>query len=369
MVYESSLGNGVSGDYRGHSLGVRITIATLAAISWYNAVELVILVFVTFHRFRGLYFWSLLVSSAVGLVWYSLGFLLKFFGLVSVQAAWLPVTMLTIGWWCMVTGQSVVLYSRLHLVMRNPPVLRWVLRMIVVDAVLLHLPTTVLTYGANLHPANYAFVYGYSVMEKIQMTGFFLQETILSSLYIWETVRLLRMDPSREKRRIMYELIVINAVIILMDVVLLILEYMNNYIMETILKGTIYSIKLKLEFAVLGKLVRLVGRQQQQQAPSVVLPVSLPPAPTNFPDFVDSSRFTSDVTHAASPATLSSSSRRTNHPWMDADAVSIAMFEHSPSVRETRRSDLSVSWSGETKTSPVDFTERTKYSYSHDVER
>jgi hypothetical protein len=36
----------------------------------------------------------------------------------------------TIGWWSMVTGQSIVLYSRLHLVVSNQRVLRRVLIMI-----------------------------------------------------------------------------------------------------------------------------------------------------------------------------------------------------------------------------------------------
>jgi hypothetical protein len=53
------------------------------------------------------------------------------------------------GWITMVTGQSVVLYSRLHLVLRNPKVVRAVLWMIVVDAVMLHVSTTVVLFGSS----------------------------------------------------------------------------------------------------------------------------------------------------------------------------------------------------------------------------
>lgn len=55
-----------------------------------------------------------------------------------------------------------------------------------------------------------------------------------------------------------------------MDLVLLGMEAGSLYILETMLKGVVYSIKLKLELAVLGKLVRLVGssRSGSQQSSS-----------------------------------------------------------------------------------------------------
>lgn len=323
MANIDAAGDGITGGYTGASLGMKITIATLAGVTWYNAFELVTLVFVTFSQYHGLYFWSLLISSSVGLVPYSLGFLLKFFRLTS--ATWFSVTLLTIGWWCMVTGQSIVLYSRLHLVMSNPRFLRRVLAMILIDAVALHIPTTVLTYGTNLAKPHSGWSTGYNVMEKIQMTGFCIQEFIISGLYIFETVRMLRLDPDRTKRKIMYQLLIINTIIIILDLGLLVAEYMNYYIMETMLKGAVYSIKLKLEFAVLGKLVHLVHNHHVWKPESFS-------GPHDLPDFVDLTRVTSDVTHAPPP-----SSHRAPG-WMDADAVSIAMFEHSPPTNSSDNS-------------------------------
>lgn len=58
----------------------------------------------------------------------------------------------------------------------------------------------------------------------------------------------------------MYQLFAINVIIILMDITLLGVEFANLYIVESVLKGVIYSIKLKLEFVVLGKLVQFVTR-------------------------------------------------------------------------------------------------------------
>lgn len=355
MTNFTAAGDGITGGYTGTSLGIKVTIATLAGITWYNALELVILIFVTFAQYRGLYFWSLLVSSAVGLIPYSLGFLLKFFRLTS--ATWLSVSFLTVGWWCMVTGQSIVLYSRLHLVLSNQRVLRRVLIMILVDAVILHIPTTVLTYGSNLGPQGdrQPYITGYSVMEKIQMTGFCLQEFVISGLYIWETIRMIRLDPDRTKRKIQYQLLSINSIIIVMDLGLLVAEYRNYYIMETMLKGVVYSIKLKLEFAVLGKLIHLVQNH-------VWKPESFS-GPRELPDFVDATRITSDLTHAAP-----SHSRERGPSWMDPDAISIALFEHSPQYHP---SELSNSWRRETRihhrdgTTIIDFTNPFSRCESH----
>ncbi|OKL60482.1 hypothetical protein UA08_04143 [Talaromyces atroroseus] len=302
----SAPSNGITGGYTGHNLGLQIAMGTFTGVAWYNATELIVLIFVTFRQYRGLYFWSLLVSSALGVLPYSVGFLMKFFQLTS--ATWLSVTLLTVGW--------------------NPKILRPVLCMIIVNAILLHIPTTVLTYGSNFASSNTHYVNGYNVMEKIQMTGFCLQEFILSGIYIYETLGLLRGNPERGSRKIMYQLLVINLIIILMDVGLLVVEYMNFYVVETTLKGAVYSIKLKLEFAVLGQLIRLVRTHgwNNNPQPTITSESSHSLAPNALPDFVDASRIASDVTH---PTPRPSKSHQ--HPLDDdMDAISVAMFEHSP---------------------------------------
>lgn len=178
------------------------------------------------------------------------------------------------------SGQSVVLWSRLHLLTNSRRVLRWTLYMIIINGAILHSITTVLTFGSNSNELSptvlQRFVNGYSIMEKIQMVGFFLQELVLSVIYIRETIRLLRLGESVHRddvgsfddgtsqlrsasvRKIMYQILAINVIIIIMDLALLGVEFANLYLIETTLKGVVYSIKLKLEFAVLGKLVQIV---------------------------------------------------------------------------------------------------------------
>jgi hypothetical protein len=99
----------------------------------------------------------------------------------------------------------------------------------------------------------------YSVMEKIQMTAFTTQESIISGLYVYKTRWILSHTLQKSRsRRVMMQLIIVNALIILMDLTILGTEYANQYEIETTYKGALYSVKLKLEFAVLGQLMSLV---------------------------------------------------------------------------------------------------------------
>lgn len=87
-----------------------------------------------------------------------------------------------------------------------------------------------------------------------------LQELILSSIYVVETVRSLRgsLRP-QQSHQVLHQLILVNVIIVLMDVGLVSLEIASLYLLQIIVKGFIYSVKLKLEFAILTRLVTYVG--------------------------------------------------------------------------------------------------------------
>ena len=63
----------------------------------YNVLELLILIFCTFQRYSGLYFWSLVISSTA-IIPYCIAFICKFFNLIDGDARWISVVLLTIGW-------------------------------------------------------------------------------------------------------------------------------------------------------------------------------------------------------------------------------------------------------------------------------
>jgi hypothetical protein len=240
--------------YNGHYLtATGIVVITTNSISLYNAIELLLLIFVTFKRYEGFYFWSLLVAS-FGNIPYSLGYVISYFQL-TYSSVGLAIN--NVGWWLMVTGQSFVLYSRLHLVLSDKKILRAVLVMIIVDGIIFHIPSTILNFYSNYGADPLAAAEGYKVYEKVQMTGFCIQETIISGLYMWKTIQLLKILATPEARRTMWQLLIINMIIILMDVGLLAIEYRNLRVDEQVFKGAFYSIKVKLEYAILGKLVQI----------------------------------------------------------------------------------------------------------------
>ncbi|PGH23396.1 hypothetical protein AJ80_02506 [Polytolypa hystricis UAMH7299] len=200
-----------------------IIVGAFIAVAWYNSFELIALIFTYFKRYKS-----------------------------------------------MVTGQSMVLYSRLHLLLVSDKLLRLVLWMIIIDAIILHIPTAVVGYGTLYHPGNNSrFTKAYEVIERVEMTGFCVQEFTISCIYIWQTVLLLYTSSSGRGRSTMWQLIAINGIIIVMDIALLVVEYTNYWLTQIALKGMVYSIKLKFEFAVLTKMVG-IAMEHEERVPDFV---------------------------------------------------------------------------------------------------
>ncbi|KAJ5908427.1 hypothetical protein N7495_001109 [Penicillium taxi] len=247
---------GITGAYQGHSLAVQASVASLLGCAVYGALELIALIFSIFNGYRGLYFWSLLLSGLFGVIPDALGLAIKYFELGPI---WVAVTLSTSGWFIMVTGQSLVLYSRLHLVVLNTKVLRFVLCMIIFNAIVLSIPQIIASYGA-IYACRYQFGVFFNYWEKVQITTLFTQEVIISTIFIVQATRLLRLYPTLNKQRteIMHQLLAINAAIILMDISIVVLEFKGLFIIQTSLKCFFYVIKLKLEMAVLSRLASVV---------------------------------------------------------------------------------------------------------------
>lgn len=256
-------------------------VVVCVTLSFYNCIELLVLVLTSFRQWRGLYFWSLVIAS-VGVIPYCIGFLLEYFHLL---VFWASMLFSSIGWTMLITGQAFVLYSRLGLIVTDTKVLKAVKWMIIIDALVFHSGTTIIQYGTAYGSHRASFTRALYYMEKIQMTGFTVQEFIISGIYLWKTVQLLRMIQREGTRRVMWELFAINVVIILMDIALLAMEYKKLRAMERAFKSVIYSVKLKLEFAVLGRLVDLVQSSQR----------TLSHALADVGSFIDTSVSRSDI--------------------------------------------------------------------------
>lgn len=220
------------------------------------SIELLLLVYVTFKRHTGVYFWSIVITT-IGIVFQTTGYILK-----SFENTWpvvLVVIICKVGWVANVTGFSIVLWSRLHLVVRNPSILKWLLVLILVNGLVCHTPVVVFEFGlmTSHHDTYYRPM---QIMERIQQTVFTLQETVMSCLYIYHTRKFLKIGYPMQTRKVIGLLLLVQLLVIALDAVLTLFDYTDKFTLKCTLHPLVYSIKLKLEFIVLNQLQSLVKR-------------------------------------------------------------------------------------------------------------
>jgi hypothetical protein len=89
----------------------------------------------------------------------------------------------------MVPGQSVILYSRLHLVSRRYELPHFIRYLIIVIGITLCILTTISNFVSvyNLSPT---WNQEYNVVEPLQLAYFCAQEYFISVIYVAETVKL-----------------------------------------------------------------------------------------------------------------------------------------------------------------------------------
>lgn len=155
------------------SFPILMTMSGFIAVACYNSIEQFFLIFRTFRRRSGLYFWSMIAVS-FGIPFHVLPNIFRFFGTVP-NGNLAMSALLSVGWWLMVTGQSVVLYSRLNLVVASHRKLQVVLGMIIVVFLFVQLPCTALFLACNWPDEaialRYSPVYGMQLSSVASMTS------------------------------------------------------------------------------------------------------------------------------------------------------------------------------------------------------
>jgi hypothetical protein len=89
------------------------------------------------------------------------------------------------------------------------------------------------------------------------VTIFATQEITISGIYLHEVYRLFQPNsPFPEKRavRVMKQLALVNIILITMDIILLYFEWSELWGIWCAFKSLLYSVKLKVEFAILNQL-------------------------------------------------------------------------------------------------------------------
>ncbi|KAJ6436269.1 transposase [Purpureocillium lavendulum] len=247
--------------------GLKLLPAVLLAISLYSVLELNCTILATFRTWKSLYFWSLIVATN-GIAPYAIGTLLMY--ILQTHTLALNVLLIAIGLVSMITGQSVVLYSRLHLLFCSEFCLRLILAMIILNAFILHVPTIVLLCGARIN-YNPNLIFAYGIYEKVQGAGFALQELIISGLYIKNALSFFSLRDclnDNATRKVRNHLILVNTLIIILDITYVFLLAFLPYELETAFRPFVYSVKLKMELSILRNLGRLSreGRGARQSS-------------------------------------------------------------------------------------------------------
>ncbi|KAF4343878.1 hypothetical protein FBEOM_2179 [Fusarium beomiforme] len=231
-------------------------VITCATISLYNGIELLLLILTSSRRHNDLYSWSLTVAS-IGVLPYATGWLVRYFDVIGDLADML---INDIGWILLTTGQALVLYSRLDLLVKSVTILKVTKWMIILNAVIWHSTVTVMLFAISTQQKldrNGAFI----KVQKVQLAFFCAQDFVLSGLYIWKTIDMIKKKGSEfQTPRIILQLFATNAGMVLVDVVLLAVGFSNNFLWQQGIKAVAYSVKLKIEFAILGKLSEYVHK-------------------------------------------------------------------------------------------------------------
>ncbi|KAI1478972.1 hypothetical protein F4774DRAFT_140206 [Daldinia eschscholtzii] len=239
------------------NLTVWCLLAVFTSLPIWMTVELTAWVLYAFERWSGIYFWSVLATTW-GLSIRAIGFLLKF---CVPQANWILTYVLSeVGWVVMVTGFSIVLWSRLHLVI--PPstrILRFVLAMIIIDGFLFHVPTVVFQYFMSNAATHARYLPYMDVMERVQVLAFSVQETVISSIYIWGTLQMLKLSLNAKAKNTLAFLIIVQVAVVLADIPVIVLDYCNYFTLKAVIHSFIYAFKLQIEFVVLNEFKRLAN--------------------------------------------------------------------------------------------------------------
>ena len=243
--------------------GEDIAAGGFVGISLFLFVEVNVLIFRAFKKRQGLYFWSMQIGS-LGVLMESIGIILKFFASPSTNAIWPLYTLaMMVGWTAYVTAQSLVLYSRLHLVMHDERIQRYVLLMILSTIFIFIIPTWVVLWPAfntSAHAMSSTWSPRLGIVDRYLQLGYTITESIISGLYIWSLVRLLRLKPNVRRRRVMTDLIYVNVMVIAFDVLQVTLKYANQVGLGQPIQNFSYILRLRLEFIVLNQLMAVAAR-------------------------------------------------------------------------------------------------------------
>ncbi|KAH7386671.1 hypothetical protein DE146DRAFT_665369 [Phaeosphaeria sp. MPI-PUGE-AT-0046c] len=240
----------------------RLCIA-MSAISIWSTVPLTTRLLTTMKRRSGLYFYSILITS-IGISVRQIGVLMVWF---TPHCPWaIRRILIEVGSMAMVSGFSLVLYSRLNLIAMNYRIRRAVLAMMIFNGFVWHVAVIINNAGIRYlkERGHTDRVPGWEMVhipiEKIKIVMFTTQEIVISLFYVRAAYQYLqgKFNTSKGKARsAMSLLLLIQVIIIASDVAICTLNLVGERQLKVIVHSFVYAIKLELEFVVLNQLIAL----------------------------------------------------------------------------------------------------------------
>ena len=247
--------------------GEELAASSFVALIFYLFLDINLGIYRVFKRRQGLYYWCMLLGTW-GCVIDAIAVILKYF-LPNSERLWPLYTLFVLaGWTIYAPAQLLVLYSRLHLVNQDHVLQRWILIMIIAVATLMIVPTWPLVWQAyNPYDSRLSALYSprEAILDRCTQLGYTLAESVLSGIYVWSLTKLLNLKSSVRQRRVMNDLIYVNIIAVGLDVLTVVLVFLNRTGISHPVQAFSYILKLKLEFMVLNQLMAVAARGVQKE--------------------------------------------------------------------------------------------------------
>ena len=240
--------------------------AAFLAMTFLLVVDINFQIHYAFKRATGIYFWAMQIGS-IGCFVDAIGTLMHYL-LPNFSRYWALYTLLaTVGWAVYTVAQLTVLYSRLHLVVQNEGVQRMVFWMIVLVSPPLILSDWIVIWP-SYNPATDVggrWSVAAGIVERICQLGLSGVEVIINLPYVVGLLAILRRRPTVRQRRVMLDLTYVNVLTILLDILNIVLVYVNRVGISHPIQTFSYTLKLRLEFITLNQLMAVAARDVYRQ--------------------------------------------------------------------------------------------------------
>lgn len=191
----------------------------------------------------------------------ALGVIFKYF--VADKRAWPFYTLcLLCGWTMFSLAQLLVLCSRLHLVNQNLTVRKICFGITLSCIVTVTIPNWVVVWPAYNPDPKMSSLWSPrdAIVERYTQLVLTIVELIISGVYVYSLLGLLRVKSSVRQRRVMLDLIYVNIITVAFDLLCLIMVYLNQLGTSHPIQTFSYIFKLRLEFYVLNQLMSVAAR-------------------------------------------------------------------------------------------------------------